>query len=129
MFLCRGEDDLATKLAAVEALCTQGPCALQHATAVGTALLDVDEDVRELAALTLLSVEFPDGEALSPVSAASSAFELQSIPAAAREVYRLDGLAYKIFKRKEDFDNELTVLRAQVEVEPKGFGTPGYCDP
>ena len=46
-----------------------------------------------------------------------------------RAVYRLDGLAYKILKRKEDFDNELTVLRAQVEVEPKGFGTHGYCDP
>ena len=27
-------------------------------------------------------------------------------------VYRLDGLAYKIVKRKEDFDNELRVLRA-----------------
>lgn len=72
MALEGGEDDLATKLAAVEALCTQGPCALQHATAVGTALLDVDEDVRELAALTLLSVEFPDGEALSPVSESAS---------------------------------------------------------
>ena len=29
----------------------------------GQSLQDVDEDVRELAALTLLSVEFPDGEA------------------------------------------------------------------
>ncbi|CAE6971903.1 Cacna1g [Symbiodinium sp. CCMP2456] len=72
-----GEDDLATKLAAVEALRTQGPCALQHAMAVGTALLDVDEDVRELAALTLLSVEFPDGEALSPASESTSP-EVQS---------------------------------------------------
>lgn len=68
MALEGGEDDLATKLAALR---TQGPCALPHAMAVGTALLDVDEDVRELAALTLLSVEFPDGEALSPASPAS----------------------------------------------------------
>ena len=51
---------------------------------------------------------------------AVNAFDVQHVKSTAEfvaeggeaSVYRLDGLAYKIFKRKEDFDNELTVLRA-----------------
>eukprot|EP00434_Breviolum_minutum_P015422 symbB.v1.2.013587.t3/scaffold964.1/size148446/3 len=45
------------KLNAVGALHTQGTLDPQFANAVGSALLDVDEDVRELAALTLLHAD------------------------------------------------------------------------
>ena len=51
---------------------------------------------------------------------AVNAFDVQHVKSTAEfvaeggeaSVYRLDGLAYKMFKKKEDFDNELTVLRA-----------------
>jgi len=49
--------DPGAKLNAVGALHTQGTLDPQFANAVGSALLDVDEDVRELAALTLLHAD------------------------------------------------------------------------
>lgn len=52
----RDKDPFA-KLTAVQALHVQGCLDAQHANTVGSALLDVDDDVRELAALTLLSTD------------------------------------------------------------------------
>lgn len=49
--------DPSAKLAAVGALHSQGTLDPQYATTVSSALLDVDEDVRELAAWTLLNAE------------------------------------------------------------------------
>ncbi|CAJ1377036.1 unnamed protein product [Effrenium voratum] len=56
-----GREGTGTRLAA-EALHSQGPLAAEHTTTLSSALLDVDEDVRELAALTLLAT----GEASLP---------------------------------------------------------------
>eukprot|EP00437_Effrenium_voratum_P029817 CAMPEP_0181415498 /NCGR_PEP_ID=MMETSP1110-20121109/10048_1 /TAXON_ID=174948 /ORGANISM="Symbiodinium sp., Strain CCMP421" /LENGTH=591 /DNA_ID=CAMNT_0023538403 /DNA_START=1 /DNA_END=1772 /DNA_ORIENTATION=- len=61
MALEGGREGTGTRLAA-EALHSQGPLAAEHTTTLSSALLDVDEDVRELAALTLLAT----GEASLP---------------------------------------------------------------